>query len=275
MSNNPLTEFFRSPSIYLRLPSNGDFYPEGSLDMPKNNELPVYPMTAIDEITYRTPDALYNGSAVINVIESCVPSIKDAWSIPGIDIDAILAAIRIASYGHEMEISTTCPKCEESVSYGIDMRNILEQMQTVDYDTSVSVGDLEIFFKPLNYKQINDSNVVQFEEQKLINVIEDADMSEEDKLSRLSEAFNTMTKLTIDSIAQSINYIKTPETLVDNNEHINEFLNNCERSVYTKIRDRILDIKKQTELKPLNIKCNECEHEYEQPFTLDMSNFFV
>ena len=103
------------------------------------------------------------------------------------------------------------------------MRNILEQMQTVDYDTSVSVGDLEIFFKPLNYKQINDSNVVQFEEQKLINVIEDADMSEEDKLSRLSEAFNTMTKLTIDSIAQSINYIKTPETLVDNNEHINEF----------------------------------------------------
>jgi hypothetical protein len=275
MSNNPLSEFFRIPSIYLKLPSNGEFYPEGTLDMPTNNELPVYPMTAIDEITYRTPDALYNGSAVINVIESCVPSIKDAWSIPGIDIDAILAAIRIASYGHEMEISTTCPKCEESVSYGIDMRNILEQMQTVDYDTSVSVGDLEIFFKPLNYKQINDSNVVQFEEQKLINVIEDADMSEEDKLSRLSEAFNTMTKLTIDSIAQSINYIKTPETLVDNNEHINEFLNNCERSVYTKIRDRILDIKKQTELKPLNIKCNECEHEYEQPFTLDMSNFFV
>ena len=275
MSNNPLSEFFRIPSIYLKLPSNGEFYPEGTLDMPTNNELPVYPMTAIDEITYRTPDALYNGSAVINVIESCVPSIKDAWSIPGIDIDAILAAMRIASYGHEMEISTTCPKCEESVSYGIDMRNILEQMQTVDYDTSVSVGDLEIFFKPLNYKQINDSNVVQFEEQKLINVIEDADMSEEDKLSRLSEAFNTMTKLTIDSIAQSINYIKTPETLVDNNEHINEFLNNCERSVYTKIRDRILDIKKQTELKPLNIKCNECEHEYEQPFTLDMSNFFV
>jgi len=274
MSNNPLTEFFRSPSIYLQLPSNGEFYPEGTLDMPKNNELPVYPMTAIDEISYRTPDALYNGSAVINVIQSCVPNIKDAWAIPGIDVDAILAAIRIASYGHEMEISTTCPKCEETVDYGIDLRNVLEQMQGIDYQESVTVGDLEVFFKPLNYKQINESNIVQFEEQKLMNVIEDSELTEEDKLERLSDAFNKMTKLTIDSIAQSVNYIKTPETLVEDTEFISEFLNNCERSVYTKIRDHILSIKTQSELKPLEITCTECGHEYKQPFTLDMSNFF-
>lgn len=275
MSNNPLAEFFRSPSIYLKLPSNGEFYPEGTLDMPKNNELPIYPMTAIDEITYRTPDALYNGSAVINVIESCVPNIKDAWAIPSVDVDAILAAIRIASYGHEMEISTTCPECEETASYGIDLRGVLDELKTIDYNESVSIGDLEVFFKPLSYKQINDSNIVQFEEQKLINVIEDAEMSEEDKLERLSEAFNKMTELTISSIAQSVNYIKTPDTVVDAENFITDFLNNCDRGVYTKIRDHILNIKIQTDLKPLEITCSECGHEYKQPFTLDMSNFFV
>lgn len=275
MSNNPLAEFFRSPSIYLKLPSNGEFYPEGTLDMPKNNELPIYPMTAIDEITYRTPDALYNGSAVINVIESCVPNIKDAWAIPSVDVDAILAAIRIASYGHEMEISTTCPECEETASYGIDLRGVLDELKTIDYNESVSIGDLEVFFKPLSYKQINDSNIVQFEEQKLINVIEDAEMSEEDKLKRLSEAFNKMTELTISSIAQSVNYIKTPDTVVDAENFITDFLNNCDREVYTKIRDHILNIKIQTDLKPLEITCSECGHEYKQPFTLDMSNFFV
>lgn len=57
-SANPLKQFFRQPAIYLRLPSNGDFWPAGSLQMTPNSELPVYPMTAIDEITYRTPDAL-------------------------------------------------------------------------------------------------------------------------------------------------------------------------------------------------------------------------
>ena len=68
-SNNPLQQYFRQPAIYLRLPSNGEFYPPGSIDMPVNKEIPIFPMTAIDEITYRTPDALFNGTAVVNVIQ--------------------------------------------------------------------------------------------------------------------------------------------------------------------------------------------------------------
>lgn len=67
---NPLKQFFRQPAIYLRLPSNGDFWPDGAVDVPHNRELPVYPMTALDEITYRTPDALFNGQAVVTVIQS-------------------------------------------------------------------------------------------------------------------------------------------------------------------------------------------------------------
>jgi hypothetical protein len=173
-----------------------------------------------------------------------------------------------------MEINTSCPKCEEEASYGVDLRTILDQMAAVDYEESVLVGDLTVFFKPMSYKQINDSNVIQFEEQKLINVIGDSEMSEEDKLVKLSEAFNKMTELTINTIAQSVSYIKTPDTLVDNEEHISEFLTNCERSVYKKIREHIISIKTNTDLKPLKIECNECNHKYEQPFTLDMSNFF-
>ena len=81
-SNNPLRQYFRQPAIYVRLPSAGQFYPPGALTIPANGEIPVLPMTAIDEITYRTPDALFNGSAVVSVIQSCVPSIKDAWQMP-------------------------------------------------------------------------------------------------------------------------------------------------------------------------------------------------
>ena len=62
---NPLSQYFRQPVIYIKLPSNGKFYPPGTLDMPANNELPVLPMTAIDEITYRTPDALFDQIAAM------------------------------------------------------------------------------------------------------------------------------------------------------------------------------------------------------------------
>ena len=48
---NPLKQYFRQPSVYLRLPSEGQFWPTGTITMPPNKELPVLPMTAIDEIT--------------------------------------------------------------------------------------------------------------------------------------------------------------------------------------------------------------------------------
>ena len=86
---NPLSQYFRQPAIHIRLPSGGQFYPVGSINMPPNGELPVLPMTAVDEITYRTPDALFNGSAVISVIQSCVPAIRNAWVMPSTDIDAV------------------------------------------------------------------------------------------------------------------------------------------------------------------------------------------
>jgi hypothetical protein len=90
---NPLSQYFRQPSIYIKLPSGGQFYPPGALDMPPNGELPILPMTAVDEITYRTPDALYNGVATVDVIRSCVPNIIDPWCIPVIDVDPLLIAI--------------------------------------------------------------------------------------------------------------------------------------------------------------------------------------
>ena len=274
MADNPLSNYFRRPSIYITLPSKGKFYPEGALELTENEELPVYPMTAVDEITYRTPDALFNGTSITEVIQSCMPSIKDAWAIPSIDLDTILSAIRIATYGHTLEIGTTCPKCEEEAEYGVDLRKIIEQLDIGEYDRSINSGDLEIHIKPLTYKDINESSLVQFEEQKIASVLEDTEMSEEEKLKLLSKTFKKISEVTITTISKSIEYIKTPETMVSDSEQINEFLHNCERSVFETIKDKVLTLRSNSELKPLHIKCMECENEYEQPFTLDMSNFF-
>lgn len=274
MADNPLSNYFRRPSIYITLPSKGKFYPEGALELTENEELPVYPMTAVDEITYRTPDALFNGTSIIEVIQSCMPNIKDAWAIPSIDLDTILSAIRIATYGHTLEIGTTCPKCEEEAEYGVDLRKIIEQLDIGEYNSSINVGDLEIHIKPLTYKDINESSLVQFEEQKITSVLEDANLSEEEKLKLLSETFKKISEVTITTMSKSVEYIKTPETMVSDSEQINEFLHNCERSVFETIKSKVLTLRSNSELKPLHIKCMECENEYEQPFTLDMSNFF-
>ena len=272
---NPLSQYFRQPAIYIRLPSGGKNYPTGTLDMPANGELPVYPMTAIDEITYRTPDALFNGQATINVIQSCVPGIKDAWAIPSIDLDTILIGIRIASYGHEMEFGTTCPACQDTSERTVDLRNLLATMRAPDYMASVQQGDLEIYFRPLSYKNLNDNSQLQYEQQKLLQVIPDSEVSDEDKIAASNRAFRQLTDITIRSLTTSITTIKTPQALVTESEYIEDFLKNCDRDLFNRIRDHVLKLREQSELQPLKIKCTACNHEYEQIITLDMASFFA
>jgi len=275
MSNNPLTQYFRQPAVYVKLPSGGKYYADGAIVMPANQELPVYPMTAIDEIAYKTPDALFNGNAVVNVIKSCVPAIKDPWGMPATDVDTILVAIRMASYGTTMEISTTCPHCKNEADYGIDLRNMLENMRAPDYSRPVTEGDLEIYFKPMSYQNLNENNQRQFEEQKILQVLPGTEMPEEQRMSALSAALMKLTEITVSALAQSIAAVKTPGALVSEPEYIEDMLKNCDRRLFGKIRDHIIETKLSAEIQPLKIVCGECTRDYLQAITLDMTSFFA
>lgn len=273
-SVNPLRQYFRRPSIYLKLPSEGNFWPQGTLVTTQNGELPVYPMTAIDEITYRTPDALFNGDAVVNVIQSCVPAITNAWEAPITDINSILVAIRIASYGHELELGTSCPKCSHEAEYNLDLRIVLDQLKSPDYNATIKYGDLEISFQPITYRQQHETNTTQFEEQRTIQLIPGSDLPDDEKVKRLNAALQRITYLTVNALKHSISGIRTPQALVTEEEFIAEFLSNCDRKLFIQIRDHVINLRQLSELKPLHIKCTECSHEYDQPLTLDMASFF-
>ena len=271
---NPLSQFFRQPAIHIRLPSGGKFYPTGTLNMPPNGEVPVLPMTAVDEITYRTPDALFNGSALVSVIKSCIPSIREPWVMPSTDIDAVLIAIRIASFGHGMDIDTTCPKCNHTDDITLDLRAINDQIRPGDYDKSLSIGNLEFYFKPINYKDVNQNNQVQFEQQQALRIVSNDDIEESVKVEQLNRSMRVINELTLKTIAQSISAIKTPDALVTEIEYIHEFINNCDSRLFAQLRDYVIALKQASEIKPIDLACPECKHQYTQPFTLDMASFF-
>jgi len=272
---NPLKQFFRQPAIYLSLPSGGRHWPASALVMPENRELPVYPMTAIDEITYRTPDALFNGQAVINVVHSCVPNIKNAWEIPGIDLNAVLIAIRIASYGHEMELATRCPKCETESDFGIDLRMVLDSIREPDYSAPIRHGDLEITLMPVSYRNQNQVGLKQYEQQRSVQQIQnDPNMSDDEKIKRLNETMHLITELTIETLKYSIASIRTPDALVTEIDFIRDFLVNCDRKLYQEIRDRVIELRNSSELKPFEVVCPNCSHKHEQTLTLDQAAFF-
>lgn len=276
MSSNPLSKFFRQPAIYTRLPSNGKGWTPGTIKMPENGELPVLPMTAIDEITYRTPDALFNGEAVTSVLQSCIPCIVDAWATPSTDLDVLLVAVRIASYGHEMDIASQCPSCGEEHDFGLDLRTVIDNLKASDFDKTLSQGDLTFYFRPLNYREMTANSLQQFEQQKILQQINGDDTKNEtEKVTYLNAMMRKLVEVTVKAMAQSITEIRTPDAIVTEQDLIEEFLNNCDRTLFNTVRDYVIKLREDSELKPLNITCPSCQHEYKQAFTLDMANFFA
>ena len=106
-ATNPLNKYFRQASVFITLPSAGQYWPEGTLVMPETGQLPVYPMTTRDEITLKTPDALMNGTGMVEVIQSCCPNIKNAWEMPSVDVDTVLIAVRKIGRAHRLNSSHT------------------------------------------------------------------------------------------------------------------------------------------------------------------------
>lgn len=272
-TDNPLRQFFRRPALYLRLPSGGKGYTSDAIDFPDNSELPIYPMTAIDEITSRTPDALYNGVAITEIIKSCIPAIKDPWQVLNIDLDPILIAIRVATNGQLMEIDSTCPECNEDSKFDVDLVAMLSTFTSGDYDTPVKIDNLLIKFKPLSYKDVNKISERQFEVQKQFMQIE-AITDTVVKDAKTNEIIKILNRLTGEIIIDAIEYIKTPEDTVFDKDFIREFLDNCDKNTYNTVRDKNIDLRKENEVKPLDVTCSHCSHKHKQTFNINITNFF-
>lgn len=271
---NPLAGYFRQPKIYIRLPSQGKFYADGSLDVSENGEYPVYAMTAKDELMFKTPDALLSGQSTVEVIRSCIPAITDPWQMPSIDLDTALIAIRIATYGENMEIGTVCPSCATDNNYEMNLVEWLTSIGKFNYQDTLPVEQLTLHIRPYSYQEITKTNLKSFEQQRIFNVINDDNLSDEQKVEMFGKSFVKLTQLTVDIIAGCIRQIDTPEGSVTDQQMIKEFIDNSPKEVFDSISNHVSSMKDKIELKPLNAKCSNCSHEFTVPITIDQSNFF-
>jgi hypothetical protein len=273
--NNPLANYFRQPKLYLRLPSHGDFYPEGSLDRSEIDEYPVYAMTAKDELMFKTPDALMNGQATVEVIKSCIPSIRNPWQMPSIDLDACLIAIRLATFGEKLEVTATCPSCSHINDYVLNLVSYLEKTTNFKYESNIPVGDLVINIRPYSYKELNRTALKTLEQQKIFQIVNDENMPDEEKIERFGESFVKLTELTVDAVVGCISSIDTPEGSVDDPMMIKEFMENTSSEVFTKVSNHISDLKETMNLSIQDVECSECQHHWTVDVSMDQTNFFV
>lgn len=273
--NNPLANYFRQPKLYLKLPSHGRFYPEGSLDVSQIDEYPVYAMTAKDELMFKTPDALMNGQSTVEVIKSCIPAIKDPWLMPSLDLDACLIAIRIATFGENMEVTSACPNCSHLNDFEMNLLGYLDELHNFNYESSVTIGELTVNIRPYTYKEVTKTAIKAMEQQKIFAIVNDEKMSDEEKLDKFGASFVKLTEITVDVVCGCITSIDTPQGSVSDPTMIKEFMQNSSSAVFNTINDHVNAMKESMALNSHQVQCTECQHEWKVEITMDQANFFA
>lgn len=282
IKQNPLLSLMRQPKIYVKLPSDGEYWPDASLNRSVNAEYPVYSMTARDELLLKTPDALLNGQAVVDVIQSCMPNIVNAWHTPNIDLDVILIAIRLATYGETME-TTVATGSDVDMTYKMDLRTLLDQLYTtIQWQNRVEVNDqMVIYVKPLTYYDITRTSIQTFETQRIMAVVSDNTLTDEQKIQTFRESFAKLTELTVGLVSNSVYKIDSTAGTTDDLDFIAEFMKNCDRSVFDSIKKHLDSMREQNSLKPVTIettpemRAQGAADTIEIPIVFDPASFFA
>ena len=279
---NPLNKYFRQPAVFVTLPSGGN-YPPHVLTQSQTGEIGVQPMTARDEIIFKTPDALMNGQGMVDVIQSCIPEIKDAWQISNYDLDTILIAIRIATYGETMDINFNVPGPTEKASHTLNLPSLLEQIKTTEVNNDIELKDgLKIAVRPLTYKDMTSTALKTFTQQKLYSTVQNTDLAPEEKVKRFNESFKALTELSITILLKNISKIITPDGAeVTDPAQIKEFVEKANATLIKELQDKLIELRTQGAVKPVKLKATDeqikigAPASYEVPVTFDTANFFV
>ena len=272
MAQNPLQQHFRQPKIFIGVPSHGIYSKPGTFNGDPSR-IPVCGMTGMDEILMKTPDALLSGESTVSVIASCCSAIQDPWDLTVLDIDLVLVAIRIATYGNELSVTHICPECETENEYNINLTSLIDYFGTCQYDSKLVLNDLVILTRPLTYKQSTEFSLKNFGyQQRLKQILELTDTTERQTLT--TEIFKGLALLKNEIFTAGVDSVDTGKTVVSEKSFIREWIDNCDSSVTDAITKHIEKNQDIWAMPKQHIKCSHCDHETDISIDLDQSNFF-
>ena len=282
MTADQMKAYFRKPELKISLPSRGAFYPPGTLELDQTGEVDVYPMTAIDELTLKTPDALLTGEGTVKTIQSCVPAIKNAWTMPASDVDVVLIAIRIATYGPSMKVTSSVPNTGTKQDHEIDLQSLFDRVNKEKVSNQLLLENgIKVVVRPNNYQQLSLIRRQTFEKQRLARTINDAKIDDKDKQEEFNKIFAELTKMNVESLVNNIEAIELPDGVIQSRDDINTFVNNVDLKFVNAVRAKVEAMAELGAVPPFTVESPEEDVEkgapktYNVPIMFDNSDFFV
>lgn len=274
--NNPLKQYFRQFKIYLALPSGTTYYTPDVLTFTEQGEVGVLPMTGKDELALKNPDALLNGEALNEVLSSCIPTLKQPKMLLANDIEALITAIRYATFNDTLETTLNCPKCKTENTFKLDLQYALDNMSFLEPEYVVNLeSGLSVFVKPYSFAEMLKSLHSQFEQTKLVRAMESETIGDDQRVAILGKAFKTVAVAKFEVLSASIAKIvdESNNVNVTDRAYIQDFLQNIDKKSLDKISDLIDEINKIGIKKSFTAKCDKCSHEWENEIDFNPVNF--
>lgn len=277
MIDNPLNKYYRTKEVYVKLPTNYRFFTKKPATR-EDGELGVMAMSARDEMLLKIPDSLYNGEAMFEVIKSIAPDIENPYELTMPDLDVLLLAARIASYGKKMDIEANCPHCKKYSTYSVDIPMVLSKLKMLPEDYTIEVKGLNITFKPNSVSTINAKRIAQLETQKIVSELS---VIPEYEASAIKEKFKksleTATAARYAIIADAIEKIELPDgSVVTELNHILEWLSQCESTTVTLIEKNKAVMNDNGIQKTFDVTCSneDCSKQFTAPLEFNPAFFF-
>jgi len=275
-TESPLKKHKRQPKLYISLPSGGRWYNDKILHNGAHSDLPVFSMTANDEILFKTPDAMVTGNATVENIKSCIPSILDPWAIIQLDIDSILCAIRISSYSELMTVGHKCPKpnCGVENQYQINLSKYLEFFATREFKDTIHVDDYTIILKPLTYRKWTEVQKKTITLQRALYTQSAQIENDEEKLEFQDKIAIAINELAIQTIFDYISSVEIGGEIETDKDEIISWMKDVDLTIFQKVKAVIEQNASDWRTPVEDVVCESCGSENKLQVSLDNSDFF-
>jgi hypothetical protein len=252
---NKLNKSNNIPGMTFRLPSKGLPYKAGELaDDVMDGEIVIFPMSTLDEIYLKTPDMLFQGTAIERTISRCCPQVLKPLELLSKDVDYILTCMRLVSYGNILTVpfKCDCGKADE-VDLQVPISSFLSTTKTIEKeDIDRATFELEGF--------VIKTKFVSF--LNMIKVTQEHDTSTNDP----EKLFN----LFIDNLSLNVESIDT----IDDKEMIVDFLKAQHRKFQMDLLDNIQKINNWGIKFEYVHRCKWCDKDKTLPISLNPVSFF-
>jgi len=242
---------FRFPSEVIDLPSGGLFYPEGS--PLKLGKVDVKYMTAREEDILTSTNLIQKGVAIDKLMESLIVTkgVSPDDLLLG-DLNAVMVAARILSYGKDYPITLSCGSCNTRFDHTVDLTTLemiapTGEVKNGEYEMELPTG-IQITFRLLT----------RGDEKKI--------RAELDALKKLNNQVEPESSTTLKYLVTSVAGERDRKTV---REFVDSMIVRDARALRKRVREVSPDVNFD-----LNLTCTTCSREVKARMPLGATFFW-